>query len=100
MSDTGETPVLRLDSTTAAHQLVKERLPVHAMCRVVRAGVDATRVRVFAEALIITQVAHRGLSPLAGLLFARDGVLEVHRERVHVDVAVRALLGTPPAADA
>ena len=66
------------------------------MCRIMRAGIDATGFL-----MVVTQIARSCFYARAGDLAAwHYGVIEFHWERMQIDVAIRAVAGAEAAADA
>src|SRR3974390_3186202 len=79
-----------------AENLSKERAWVHAMCRVVRAGIDATRLF-----QVRAKIAGRGFLFDDGFLPPHLlGIVGHHFEGMKVDVAVGTITRAKAAADA
>ena len=77
-------------------QVGEEHRRIDAVRSIVRTGIDATGLRVLG-----TEIAARSFQPGARYHAARlRGVVDLHRERMHINVAVWTIAGALAAADA
>jgi hypothetical protein len=88
--------VSRISRGRCADERAEKVARLDAMRRVVRAGINATRLGV-----IGAEIARRGFLADHGALAAgMIGIVGLHRERMQIDVSVRAILRAKAAADA